>query len=236
MKKYIARRSAADIAASVFSSSPSPVTGPFVPVEVDRGTLLEVMLLCGQHNLRRVPVVKSPGGDVVNIITQSALVQTLGANLDRFKSVTRKTLADLHLGRRGHVISVSEDEPLRTAFERMRENDISAVPVLDNQGRVRGNVSARDARLIVSSKKIYNLLNMPISTYLSVVTDGAENSAVICKPSDTLETVIKTLVFSRIHRIYVVDDDGKPLRVVSLSNILRKFVKEPEGFFGHFFQ
>lgn len=31
-----------------------------------------------------MPVVQVPGGDLVNIITQSALVQTLSANLPRF--------------------------------------------------------------------------------------------------------------------------------------------------------
>ena len=50
-----------------------------------------------------------------------------------------------------------------------------------------------------------------------------------------MQDVITSLVQSRIHRIYVVDSHDRPLRVVSLRNILKKFVKEPEGYFGRFF-
>merc|ERR1712146_835282 len=117
----------------------------------------------------------------------------------------------------------------------IQEHGISAVPVVDEEGKLCGNVSARDARLIVSSTKIYRLLNMPIANYLDVVTDGAERSAITCSPFDTLESVIQTLTSNKIHRIYVVDKDNHPQRVVSLRNVLMKFVKEPTGYFGHFF-
>lgn len=209
--------------------------GPFVPVDNDKGTLLDCMLLCGQHAFRRVPVVKTPGGDIVNIITQSALVQTLGANLERFKSVGEKTLTELNLGSRGKILSVNEDQPLEEVFNLIREHDVSAVPVLDAEGRIKGNVSARDARLIITSTKIYKLLKMPVKTYLEVVTDGAEFSAITCKATETMAGVVKLLTTNRIHRVYVVDDDRKPLRVISLRNVLMKFTKEPPGYFGHFF-
>eukprot|EP00055_Hartaetosiga_balthica_P005373 m.15649 g.15649 ORF g.15649 m.15649 type:complete len:462 (+) comp4506_c0_seq1:36-1421(+) len=209
--------------------------GPFIPVDLDRGNLLDCMLLCGHHGFRRVPIVKTPGGDIVNIITQSALVQTLSANLKRFKGVASKTLLELGLGEQGTLFTVGVDEPLRVAFEKIKSRDISAVPVLDDEGKICGNISARDARLIVSSSKIYKLLDMPIKTYLDVVTEGVEHSAITCKPSDKLQTIISQLVRSRIHRIYVIDEKGCPLRVVSLRNVLKKFVQEPEGYFGHYF-
>lgn len=211
--------------------------GPFVPIDYSRGNLLDAMLLCGQHGIRRVPVVKTPGGDIVNIITQSALVQTLSANLDRFKTVSKCTLAQLGLASPCPVFSVTTDDKLRVAFHIIKAKDISAVPVLDPiDGTIRGNVSARDVRLIASSNKIYKLLNMPLRSYLDVVSDGAENSAITCKGTDTMEEVIKRMVRSRIHRIYIVDDKDRVIRVVSLRNILRKFVKEPSGYFGHFFE
>ncbi len=195
------------------------------------------MLLCGNHAIRRAPVVKTPGGDIVNIITQSALMQTLSANLERFGSVGKRTLAQLGLASPARVFSVTTEDKLRKAFQLIKENDISAVPVVDPvTGAIKGNISARDARLLVSSSKIYKLLNMPIRVYLDVVSDGAENSAITCTGADTMEDVIKRLVRSRIHRVYVVDGQQRVIRVVSLRNILRKFVKEPESYFGHYFE
>ena len=77
---------------------------------------------------------------------------------------------------------------------------------------------------------------MPIRVYLDVISDGAENSAITATANDTMEDVIKRLVRSRIHRVYVVDSQQRVVRVVSLRNILRKFVKEPQGYFGHYFE
>jgi len=209
--------------------------GPFIPVDMDAGNLLDCMLLAGHHGVRRIPVVKTPGGGLTNIITQSALVQTLSANLSRFTSVGGKTLRDLGRGKAGRLFTVNINQPLREAFRLIRDKDISAVPVVQDDGRICGNISARDVRLIVSSSKIYKLLDMSIKAYLDVVTAGKENKAVVCGPDDTMEDVIRSLVESRIHRIYVVDGNDRPLRVVTLRNILKKFVKEPHGYFGRYF-
>lgn len=212
-----------------------PRFGPFIPIDVDRGNLLDAMLLCGNHNIRRVMVVKSPGGGLLNIITQSALVQTLHANLERFSNVASKTLAELGFGSPEKVYTVRRDRPLMEAFTIIKERNISAIPVVDEAGVIKGNISARDVRLIATSAKIYKLLHMPISVYLDVVSEGVENSAITCRSEHTLAEMVSTLVENRIHRVYMVDKAGRPIRVISLRNIIRKFVKEPEGYFGHYF-
>lgn len=44
-----------------------------------------------------------------------------------------------------------------TAFDLIRDNNISAVPAINADGKVVGCVSARDVRLLVSSTKIYKV-------------------------------------------------------------------------------
>lgn len=39
----------------------------------------------------------------------------------------------------------------------------------------------------------------------------------------------------KIHRIYVVDDDGNLEGVITLRDIISKLVHEPRGYFGDFF-
>eukprot|EP00051_Salpingoeca_urceolata_P026089 m.476029 g.476029 ORF g.476029 m.476029 type:complete len:392 (-) comp20409_c0_seq1:653-1828(-) len=208
---------------------------PFVPVDQDSGTLLDPMLLCGIHGVRRVPVVKTPGGDMVNIITQSALIQTVSENLDRFVAVADTTIKANNLGTAApKVFSVTTDDPLAKAFELIRKHDVSAVPVVDETGAIKGNVSARDVRLVIPSSKVYKLLHLPVRNYLDVVTQK-DNSAICCTPDNTLGEVILKMVVSRIHRVYVVDEDQKPIRVLSMSNVLARFVKEPEGYFHDYF-
>ena len=139
------------------------------------------------------------------------------------------------LGDTRKVYAVSNSQKLREAFTLIKAKDVSGVAVVDDTGRLVGNISARDSRLIATSAKVYKLLNMPISVYLDVVSEGALNSAIYCEADCSLAECIKRMVSSRIHRIFVVDADLKPVRVVSLRNVLMKFVKEPLGYFGRFF-
>ena len=48
--------------------------------------------------------------------------------------------------------------------------------------------------------------------------------------------MVATLVRKHIHRVYVVNPlTMVPLRVVALRDVVRKFVREPAGYFGKFF-
>lgn len=91
-------------------------------------------------------------------------------------------MRELGFGEQGRLYTVTVEQPLKDAFKLIKERDISAVPVVDDQGKIVGNISARDVRLIVSSAKIYKLLNMSIKAYLDVVNSGVENSAICCSP------------------------------------------------------
>jgi len=47
---------------------------------------------------------------------------------------------------------------------------------------------------------------------------------VSAKMNDTLEQVIQKLVEHKIHRLYVIDDDHKPVGVISLKDILMEII------------
>jgi hypothetical protein len=47
--------------------------------------------------------------------------------------------------------------------------------------------------------------------------------------------VIRMLAGLHVHRIVVTGYDGKPLAVVSITDVLAALVQEPAGYFGTFF-
>lgn len=61
------------------------------------------------------------------------------------------------------------------------------------------------------------------------------NGMITCKKSDTMKELIMTLDSEKIHRIYVVDDDGNLEGVITLRDIISRLVHEPRGYFGDFF-
>jgi CBS domain-containing protein len=66
-------------------------------------------------------------------------------------------------------------------------------------------------------------------------TSGIEVRAPItATPSTSLAQVIDTMMTNKIHRVYVVDQHGKPQGVVSLGDVLRSLVTLPHGFYEKF--
>ena len=54
-------------------------------------------------------------------------------------------------------------------------------------------------------------------------------------PCPHLQHVVRMLVGLHVHRIVVTGYDGKPLSVVSITDVLAALVQEPAGYFGTFF-
>ena len=49
---------------------------------------------------------------------------------------------------------------------------------------------------------------------------NSPGAPVVIKPNDTLDTLLEKLKMHRIHRIFVVNDEYKPIGVVSLKDVL----------------
>ena len=61
------------------------------------------------------------------------------------------------------------------------------------------------------------------------------NGMVTCGSDSTIKEVIAMLDSKKIHRIYVVDNEGNLEGVITLRDIISKLVHEPRGYFGDFF-
>ena len=90
--------------------------GPFVPLLEDSSTLLDAVLILAKHGLHRVCVVSS-GGDITNVITQSALLAALAAELPALGSVTSRTLRELGLAVKKTLYSVNLDDGVWAAIK-----------------------------------------------------------------------------------------------------------------------
>ena len=58
---------------------------------------------------------------------------------------------------------------------------------------------------------------------------------ITCTRDKTVKELIQTLDSEKIHRVYVVDDDGNLEGVITLRDIISRLVHEPRGYFGDFF-
>jgi CBS domain-containing protein len=178
--------------------------------------------------LHRVPVVDQQG-KLVNIISQSSIISFLSKHEKTIKSQVHQTLGELNLGTKP-VISVKQDTPAIDTFRLMDKKKISGVAVVDNHGRFVGNTSASDLKLFMRTLSL-DILARPTMEFLKIIRQESieiKSPTISVSTHDTLAVAISKLASTKIHKLFVADDqDGyKPLAVVSLTDILRYLLKK----------
>ncbi|MBA0559581.1 hypothetical protein Golob_016536 [Gossypium lobatum] len=144
------------------------------------------------------------------------------------------------------VYQVHEDQPVLQAFKLMRKNRIGGVPVVESGGKKAiGNISLRDVQFLLTAPEIYrDYRSITAKNFLIAVKNYLEkhdkrspmlSGTVTCKRDKTIKELIQALDSEKIHRMYVVDDDGNLEGVITLRDIISRLVHEPHGYFGDFF-
>ncbi len=119
-------------------------------------------------------------------------------------------LSDLisHRYEAGEVITVGPDDSLLTAFKRMRDSDVSQLPVVDQNGRAMGILDESDVLVKVHRDPLH--FNDPVK---SAMTDKLEILSPTAKIKDLLD------VFDR-GRVAIVMEDDRFLGLVTRSDLL----------------
>jgi len=182
-----------------------------------------------EPHLRRIPVLNWER-KIVNLITQSQVIEFVYQNITLMDSKKRsKTLAQIpelyH-----DVISVKSTDFALEAFKKMHQFGLSGIAVVDEVGTLVGNISEKDLRGIDIDGKWVSRMFADCGSYTKEVYQALPDTKhpkqlVVAKSSNTLEDVIRmVMVNGKIHRIYIVDDNMKPIGVVGLRDILQQII------------
>jgi cystathionine beta-synthase len=119
-------------------------------------------------------------------------------------------LSDLisHLYEAGEVISVGPDDTLLTAFKRMRDADVSQLPVVDKNGRAVGILDESDVLV-----KVHRDSSHFLDEVKNAMTDKLETLA----PKATIKDLLE--VFDR-GRVAIVMDGDKFLGLITRTDLL----------------
>jgi len=112
----------------------------------------------------------------------------------------------------------------------MAHTGVSGLAVVDSDGKLVGNISLRDLKGIHPDAKIFWRLWNTVKIFKEkAITDypppNAIPSSVFVTPADSLMKVVEKMALHHIHRVYVVDENQKPERVISQTDVLREVVK-----------
>ena len=116
-------------------------------------------------------------------------------------------------------VSIRECATVREAIELLTRREISGAPVIDEAGRPVGVVSRAD--ILVHDREA-----------VDDITDGAEEGGtrvrdimtpvVFCvSPDAPASRVVREMIELKVHRLFVVDDLGTLVGVISVLDVLR---------------
>lgn len=110
------------------------------------------------------------------------------------------------------VAMVAHDAPLERLAQHMRENDVGALPVLQD-GKVAGMVTDRDI--------VVRAVAQGLDTKTTPVSDVMTRSVVCSYEDDDIEAALHTMQQRKVRRVLVMDRQNKPLGIVSLGDLAR---------------
>lgn len=216
---------------TIFTKEPGEKDDTFCKwTPVYEGEKLKTVLALLASETRRVPILSKTTGRVVNIISQSAVVHELYERIRSEGIVLSDTPLSSGIGLK-KVCTVTTEDTARTAFQAMVENRISAVGIVDPEsGELITALSSKDIRLLphvesagLESRNPFDLSSREFVSLIRRVTetDGKAHAACVVVGEDQpLSLVIGKLAATKMHRVFVVDKQKKPVGVISVSDVI----------------
>ncbi|KAJ2391045.1 AMP-activated serine/threonine-protein kinase regulatory subunit, partial [Coemansia sp. RSA 2603] len=163
------------------------------------------------------------GSDViVSMLSIYKILNFMAVNIDDKKNLKQHSLYDLEIGTYGDLITASMDTPVIELIRMFVDNNISVIPILDEDGVVL-NVFAESDIILLAREGLLDELNIQVSEALALRPDDYPGVHT-CTMSDTLFSVLDTIRKTQVQRLIVVDEDIKPVGVVALSDVLRALI------------
>ena len=141
------------------------------------------------------------------------------------------------------VLAFRPEDPIQEALERLVGRDVDGAPVVDDDGRLIGMLTADD--LLVQETRLHYptvislfgaYLELPSShrkfeedlrrAVAATVRDVMHGDPVACAPDDTLERAATVMHQEKVGRLPVVED-GRLVGIVARGDILRSIVTSP---------
>ncbi|XP_071320396.1 5'-AMP-activated protein kinase subunit gamma-1 isoform X4 [Trachinotus anak] len=182
-----------------------------------------------KYKIHRLPVIDPASGNVLHILTHKRILKFLhifGKKVPK-PAFTRKQIQELGIGTFRNIATVQQTASLYDALSIFVERRVSALPVVDRQGKVVALYSRFDV-INLAAQKTYNNLDMTMQEAIRRRTCFAEG-VIKCYPDETLETIIDRIVKAEVHRLVLVDRADVVKGIISLSDLLQAMVLTPAG-------
>ncbi|XP_061090456.1 5'-AMP-activated protein kinase subunit gamma-1-like isoform X3 [Conger conger] len=192
-------------------------------------SLFDAIYALLKYKIHRLPVIDPESGNVLHIMTHKRILKFLhlfGAMIPKPRFLQRK-IGDVAIGTFRNIAMVRDTASVYDALSIFVERRVSALPVVNEKGKVVGLYSRFDV-INLAAQKSYNDLDITMRQALQGRVCYVEG-VIKCYPHETLEVIIDRIVEAKVHRLVMVDTEDMVKGIVSLSDLLQAMVLTPAG-------
>uniref|UniRef100_A0A8P4KEU9 CBS domain-containing protein n=1 Tax=Dicentrarchus labrax TaxID=13489 RepID=A0A8P4KEU9_DICLA len=192
-------------------------------------SLFEAIYSLLKNKIHRLPVIDPLSGNVLHILTHKRILKFLhifGSMIPKPRFL-QKRISEVAIGTFRQIATVQESASVYEALSIFVERRVSALPVVNEQGKVVALYSRFDV-INLAAQKNYNNLNMTMQEAIASRACCMEG-VLKCYPYETLETIIDRIARAEVHRLVLVDSGDVVRGIVSLSDLLQALVLTPAG-------
>jgi CBS domain-containing protein len=154
---------------------------------------------------------------IIGIISQTDIMQWVANHLDKLPKGD-KTLKELGLLK--PVVMARAEAMLGDVLDILCQSKVSGLALVDSEGKIVSNFSASDLRGL--QRAVYSWFNKSTIDFLQHFGMGPKPPIVQSGDTTFKDCAEKLAHLSkeRIHRVYLVDNEDRPVGVVSLSDVM----------------
>ncbi|XP_054889162.1 5'-AMP-activated protein kinase subunit gamma-1-like isoform X1 [Poeciliopsis prolifica] len=199
---------------------------PLVNISPD-ASLFDAVYTLIKNKIHRLPVIDPVTGNALYILTHKRILKFLQLFVCEMPkpAFMKQTLGELGIGTFHEIAFIHPDTPIIKALNIFVERRVSALPVVDDSGKVVDIYSKFDV-INLAAEKTYNNLDITVTQALKHRSQYFEG-VVKCHKMETMETIVDRIVKAEVHRLVVVDERSSIEGIVSLSDILQALVLSP---------
>ncbi|XP_043822922.1 5'-AMP-activated protein kinase subunit gamma-2 isoform X3 [Dromiciops gliroides] len=201
---------------------------PLVNISPD-ASLFDAVNSLIKNKIHRLPVIDPVSGNALYILTHKRILKFLQLFVSEMPkpAFMKQNLDELGIGTYHNIAFIHPDTPIIKALNIFVERRISALPVVDESGKVVDIYSKFDV-INLAAEKTYNNLDITVTQALQHRSQYFEG-VVKCSKLETLETIVDRIVKAEVHRLVVVNEADSIVGIISLSDILQALVLTPAG-------
>ncbi|XP_049822552.1 5'-AMP-activated protein kinase subunit gamma-2 isoform X2 [Aethina tumida] len=201
---------------------------PLVNISPD-ASLYDAIKTLVNNRIHRLPVIDPDTGNVLYILTHKRILRFLFLYINELPkpSYMNKTLREVKIGTYDDIETATEDTSIILALKKFVERRVSALPIVDPDGRL-VDIYAKFDVINLAAEKTYNDLDVSLkkaNEHRNEWFEGVHK----CKLDETLFAIMEKIVRAEVHRLVVVDDEDKVIGIISLSDLLLYLVLRPSG-------